>query len=184
MKKKDVLKGIALALPLGLVGFMCLNNSWVLNLTESVPIGLYRSVNTPTQIPKGRLVTVCLRNDAQGQLASSLASFSSGNCSEGMGRLIKVVRGTPHDTVHWSSEGVFVNGQYIEHSKPYEKDSHGHDMPRLRETRFLGDDEYVLMGIHPKSFDSRYLGVFHRSQIQSIIEPIWTKAMPSLNDKP
>ena len=36
----------------------------------------------------------------------------------------------------------------------------------------LGDDEFLVIGDHPLSFDSRYFGIINRHQIDSVVRPL------------
>lgn len=170
--KKSLFIGCCTMLFLGAMT-LSLGDRLVLNVTKSLPVGFYWSVSENSPYRHGDIVTVCLIDDAQGRLAQHYGRLTAGNCPEKVGRLIKIIRGIPHDKVTFADDGVWVNGELIPNSKPFNKDRLGQTLPKLRQTITLNDGEYILMGTHLKSFDSRYLGVFHQEQLQNRLKRIW-----------
>ena len=55
----------------------------------------------------------------------------------------------------------------------FEKDSQGRPLPKIEKT-ILKENEYFLLGDHPQSMDSRYLGVFKAKDILYKVKPVFT----------
>jgi signal peptidase I len=85
---------------------------------------------------------------------------------------LKRVAGVPGDDVRMAPEGVYVNGRLIPESavpadSPYTHYPYG--------TFKLAPDQYLVLGNHPLSWDSRYEGPIPSSLIASTVEPFWTR---------
>jgi conjugative transfer signal peptidase TraF len=80
------------------------------------------------------------------------------------------------DTVTVSEEGVRVNDELLPLSAPFRTDAAGRPMPRFRADRYpLGEAELLLMSdVSGTSFDGRYFGPIHESQIRTVIRPVVT----------
>jgi type IV secretory pathway protease TraF len=85
---------------------------------------------------------------------------------------LKEIVAVPGDTVRWDATGVSVNGRLLDNSaipsdSPYP--------PYPYTTLKLAPDQYVTMGQHPLSFDTRYTGPTPSSLIASTVQPFWTQ---------
>lgn len=116
------------------------------NITPSMPEGIYW-LWPGNQPVKGQ--TVVLRNE------------------------IKVLRGKPGDTVEVSAVGTRVNGgPLIPMSAPILNAPY-HPCPFG--TYKLAEDQYWVLGNHPRSWDSRYLCGVPGSLLGGTAEALWTK---------
>lgn len=145
---------------------------FVFNPTESLPKGLYWRSNDSTP-GKEDIVLVCLRNDDTGRLILKRQYITGSKCPGGIGKILKIVKGVPGDFVEIGRHGISINRKYISGSKPKEHDKKGRAMPTIYVSKYLEAGEYLLVGAHPSSLDSRYLGIFNDSQILSIVKPIF-----------
>ena len=158
---------------LALFGELCwMSNQLVVNFSASIPTGVYRPV-ADTNYAKGDIVAVCLGKSEQSRLAKQHTNLTSGSCKERYGRMIKIIRATAGDIVDFADDGLYVNGERIPDSKPLSHDKHGNPLPKIRGVRVVQSGDYLLMGQHPKSLDSRYLGFFNASQLQYKVKPVW-----------
>lgn len=144
-----------------------------LNVTASVPRGLYRLV--PDAIERGDLVKACLPDRWEVKQALGRHYLMKGVCPSGTSPVLKHVGALAGDSVVISENGIAVNGTYIVGTKPNETDSNGEPLPAVFFAGKLASGEYVLVSENdPKGFDSRYLGVL------KLEDPV--KAVPFLTE--
>ena len=86
---------------------------------------------------------------------------------------LKVIAGLPNDTVRVTKEGSYINGKLWPNSA-IPKDTHGF-VPFPHGTYKLGKHQFWLLGKHPLSWDSRYLGPIPESLISSTAQPLWVE---------
>jgi conjugative transfer signal peptidase TraF len=127
-----------------------------LNLSPSLPLGVYRPVNAP--VTRGAIVVVCLPL-AIGRLARERGYLGYGPCPGHVERLGKRVAAVAGDTVETHAEGVRINGFLIPGSRPLDTDSRGRKLPRPEERIVVQPGELFLLATdNRRSFDSRYFG--------------------------
>lgn len=145
-----------------------------LNITRSIPLGLYLMSTDP--IVKGAYVLWCPPERPEFNLAKERGYIGVGFCPGGYGNMMKKVVASDHDVVSVTDEGVTINGTLLPASQPSEADSMGRPLPRFRVTdHVLAASELLLMSdTNSRSFDARYFGPVHRAHIQSLIYPVWT----------
>lgn len=163
-----LLSTISLALLLASVGFR-------INVTNSIPIGLYRI--TGLKIYKNAFVIFCPEERLAFQQARDRGYIDSGHCSGGYGYLMKKVVATKGDKISVTSEGVFVNHRRLPFSKPLLSDGVKRPLPQWRRIDYqLKKDELLTMTSQSKwSFDARYYGLVHIGQVKGMITPVWIK---------
>jgi len=131
---------------------------WI-NLSPSLPLGVYHTVQSPPL--RGAIVVVCLPR-ALGQFARDRGYLGRGPCAGGAGgveRLGKRIAALAGDTVETSAEGVRINGFAIPESRPLLTDSRGRLLPQRRGRMIVRPGEVFLLSTdHRRSFDSRYFG--------------------------
>jgi len=111
------------------------------NLTESMPLGLYQFSQGNTDITKSDLIVF--------------------NIHQTSDQLLKKVIGVENDHVVVNQEGVFLNGALVANSKIFRFDSKGHPLtPKLLD-KILVKNEIFAMGDHIQSYDSRYFGTVY-----------------------
>lgn len=147
-----------------------------LNLTDSIPIGLYRM--TDIKNLKYAFVLFCPEDKPVFQQARDRGYIDSGLCHGGYGYLMKKVVAIKGDKISITDEGVLVNHRLIPFSKPISADGLGRPLPQWRASDYLlKEDEILTMTSQSAwSFDSRYYGPVHLSQIKGMITPVWIKA--------
>lgn len=134
-----------------------------LNLTPSMPLGLWRIVAT-ADYPRGGTVAVCPPVDA--------SFLPRGSCPLGMQPLLKQIVALPGDEVTVTPSGVSINGGHLlPHSAPLTQTSAGQPLPQQRGTRRLTG--YWLYGTDsPRSFDSRYFGEVPATALGGVVHPV------------
>ena len=81
--------------------------------------------------------------------------------------MAKYIRGVPGDKVTITpDEKIYINDKLVASGMAHLHGAKPKDMRKFFGTRVLGDDEYWVMGTRPMSFDSRYYGPVHRTQIE------------------
>jgi len=144
------------------------------NSTRSIPVGLYWLSSEPVE--KGAYVMFCPPPIGIFEEAKARRYLGAGFCPGGYGYLMKRVLAAKGDAVTITDEGVHVNGELLPHSAPIRVDRNGRLLPRFPAERFtLGGSELLLMSdVSGTSFDGRYFGPIHRSQIKGVIRAVFT----------
>lgn len=144
-----------------------------INLTESIPIGLYRITREAAM--KNAYVFFCPDDREAFRLARNRSYIDHGLYCDGYGYLMKKVVAVSGDTLSVTNEGVFVNHMLIPYSKPKLQDGMNHALPQLQVTNYpLQKDEVMTMTSQSEwSFDGRYYGLVHTRQIKGMLTPIW-----------
>jgi len=144
------------------------------NTTRSIPLGLYWLSERP--IGRSEYVLLCPPQIGVMAEAKRRGYLAAGFCPGDYGYMMKKVLAAESDTVAITDDGVFINGVLQPHSIPRSRDAMGRSMPRYQHREFVvGQQEVLLLSdISATSFDGRYFGPVNRSQIQSVIEPIFT----------
>lgn len=173
LKTKAVAKAIVLVFALLAASTAIFHHFYVINLTESWPLGVYKKTKPTFQ--SGEMVLFCPpENEATG-IAYERQYLKGGLCENGYGYMIKKIAGAPGDFVTVGKSGVFVNGQKIDKSQPREKDGLGRPMPSLTmdEYKLAEHEFFVVSDYNEKSFDSRYMGFIDKRSIKAGLLPVW-----------
>ena len=142
-----------------------------INTTKSIPKGVYRIVNHPPKT--GDYILFCPPEKALFHEALQRGYLNAGFCQGGTGVMMKKIAGESGDRIRINAQGVWINGKKWSQSKPLEKDGARRSLPTIFiEYRTLKQDEYLLMGEHPASFDGRYFGVIQKDSSFKTIQPI------------
>jgi conjugative transfer signal peptidase TraF len=157
-----MLGGAALS---GLVG-------WRVNVTPSLPRGLYRVSHSNAR--RGSLVLVCLPV-AWARYARARHYVPRGDaCPGGVVPVGKHVLAAGGDTVRVTAAGVKWNGVLVPHTRPHAADHRGRPLPTLvGHTFVLRPTEVWLSTASDVGFDSRYVGPVPRTAIIATVRPLW-----------
>ena len=134
----------------------------ILNVTPSVPVGLY--VTSPAELVRGDFVLVAR------DTAAHRAAVAKGLIRPGM-RLLKRVAGLPGNRVCMFGQTVWINGSIKVSSRP--ADGHGRALRTGRGCRVMAAGQLFVLGSYRNSFDSRYFGPICRDDVVSRVVPIW-----------
>ena len=144
------------------------------NVTRSLPIGLYRVVGDAAAVRPGSVVIACLPEE-WGRFALRRKILGPGQCdgnSYGIGKLVVAVEG---DVVDLQRERLEINGVSVPFVRTLERDRLGRTIPHFPwGSHVLGQAQVWLFSPHPGAFDSRYFGPLSTSRIRSVVQPVWT----------
>jgi conjugative transfer signal peptidase TraF len=132
----------------------------VINTSPSVAPGLYlRSASEPTV---GRIIDFPIPDSARPYVQGR-----TGNNGENW-YILKPIAAGPGDRVDTTGEWLVINGHKLAPMPP-STDSSGRPLPRWRNRRMLGPDEFFVFSDRiPNSFDSRCYGPIRREQISAV----------------
>ncbi|HAU0965786.1 TPA: conjugative transfer signal peptidase TraF [Legionella pneumophila] len=172
MKKLSIIIAIFLISTIA-VGSLFHSMSFRINLTESIPVGLYRI--TGTKPLKNAYVIFCPDDRQSFRLAKNRGYIDYGLYCNGYGYLMKKVVAVSGDILSVTNGGVFVNQMLIPYSKPKLQDGMNRSLPQWQVMNYaLQEDEIMTMTSQSEwSFDGRYYGLVHTRQIKGMITPIW-----------
>jgi conjugative transfer signal peptidase TraF len=150
-------------------------SSLAVNVSPSLPLGLYRIVASGPVPVLGSLVLVCLPANVA-NLANTRGYLTRGRCPTGVAPVGKRVAALAGDTVAVTSSGVLVDGRLLARTAPLKTDTRERPLPNLAGyRRILGRGEMWLVGDrHPRSFDSRYFGSVSVGSVIAVVHPLVT----------
>jgi len=138
----------------------------VLNLTPSMPLGVYRAVGGEPVV--GDLVYVNSKS-INGLEVARERGYVVGRT------MIKYLVGKEGDQVTISDQGVAINGILIKNSTIFLRDPAGRDIPSVARSGAIAKGKsWVMSDYNELSFDSRYFGEIASSSIRSRAKPLWT----------
>lgn len=133
---------------------------WLVNETPSLPRGVY--LRTTAAPAPGAIVALAPPASAKPYLAGLGASPEA--------RLLKRIAVGPGDVVcRMGSRLSWSGGEVVALSR----DRRGIALPGWRGCRRLAQDEFVVLGDTPVSFDSRYFGPVRRAAIEGVYVEAW-----------
>jgi conjugative transfer signal peptidase TraF len=142
-----------------------------LNLTNSVPIGLY----VISDGPKARLVEFC-PPEPFGTLSHERGyrERSQFGCPDGARPLLKPVVAMPGDVVDVSLRGIEVNGKLLPHTAALQNDSAGRSIAAwpMGTYEVRKGSIWVASSFNTHSFDSRYFGPVPASAVLHHLRPL------------
>ena len=130
-----------------------------LNLTESIPAGLYReSAPPPRALHRGTIVLACLPIDVA-EFARARSYLPRGSCPGETMPVGKFVIATVGDTVTLCDSGIRINGALLARSLPLLQDRSRRPLPRFARGRYVVAHGTIWLGSQSEAgFDSRYFG--------------------------
>lgn len=159
------------------VAFIFKVNNFIFNVSESLPIGIYKVISKEEKYQRNDYVV------ARIPLREQNFVFSRGYLSYKTGEpktILKKIKGVEGDVFEVKDKNSVVqkNKFLIRNhidvmAEVFEKDSQGRPLPTIEKT-ILKENEYFLLGDHPQSMDSRYLGVFKAKDILYKVKPVFT----------
>lgn len=160
-----------LVLMLGIVAWLA---GARINTTKSIPVGLYWRSSAPAE--KGAYVLFCPPAIDIFTEARSRGYISAGLCPGGLGYMMKRILAAKDDTVSVGEDGVRVNGKLLPFSAQRNVDLAGRPLSRFHVDQYtLGGADVLLMSdVSETSFDGRYFGLIQRSQIETVVRPVFT----------
>jgi len=163
----------AISLCVSIVAVVCWQLGLRVNLTSSLPVGLYRLEGEP--LHRGQIVVFCLDDPEFVHLSRERGYLAAGSCPSGLRPLLKVINGLPGDSVQQCGDMIMVNNHVLAHTKILGRDSQGRTMPRshLLPGVIPVGKALLLSQHHDGSFDSRYFGLVPIVSLRPV-EPVIT----------
>jgi len=145
-----------------------------INTTKSIPVGFYQTSNAP--IEKSAYVMFCPPPTGLFDKAMERGYIGAGYCPGGYGFMMKKILAAKKETVTINGDGVYINGQLVPQSHPFKADAAGRPLPSFQiDNHTLDDSELLLMSdVSSTSFDGRYFGLISRTQVTTVIRPLYT----------
>jgi len=163
-----------------LVASFALSRVMKLNLTASMPIGLY-ALHPAAAIYRGAIVIACPPMAAQrigvanGYLAPARGSLPQSNCAAGSAPLLKYAIALAGDEIEINAHGLSLNGRLLDSQTLARVDQSGRALAAMRSGRYrLHKDEVWLYSPARYSWDSRYFGPAKLRDVLGTATPIWT----------
>jgi conjugative transfer signal peptidase TraF len=146
-----------------------------INLTPSMPIGLWAIATIRGAPTRGDTVAACLPGDMMPREAMRRGYVAAGSCRDGTEPLVKPVMAIAGDLVTVSPGGISVNTKPIATTTPLDRDEAGRPLRAMPigSYRVPRDELWVLSGHDPWSYDSRYFGAVPLSNVIGIARPLW-----------
>lgn len=141
-----------------------------INLTPSMPLGLYRIADSPAQ--RGDIVALC-PPAFWGDLGKNRGYTGDGLCPDGSRQLLKFLVGIEGDNICVGPEGITVNGTPQPHSARQTQDRHGRSIISLLESGIIPPEQVLVLAPVSFSFDGRYFGFVPAASLLKI-QPILT----------
>jgi conjugative transfer signal peptidase TraF len=129
-----------------------------LNVSPSVPLGLYRLHRVPDHLDRGMLVVVPVPTSVQAWQSRWLP-------------LLKPIAGLPGEVMCIDDEGLWINGHWY---GPMLMEAAGRPLPRLRGCSTVQRDEVVVASDAYHSLDARYFGPVPISSLSAMATPLLT----------
>ena len=143
-------------------------NNYILNISQSLPIGIYQKIdNHDYKIDDYVIVKV---PEEYKEFMYSRGYMGTDEFSAKT--MLKKIKGVNGDSFEIIGEDLIKNDTEIL-AKILNKDSKGRNLPKISKIT-LKNGEYFLLGEHPYSLDSRYLGKFEEKDILYKVRPIIT----------
>ena len=140
-----------------------------LNLTASLPLGLYIATDQPTDY-----VAFCLGGQPE-KIALARQYITSGHCPGGGTPLLKLIVARPSDSVTYSHAGIAVNGKLLPNTAPQLRDALGRPLATYPFGTYAVPHGtfWVASSYDGRSFDARYWGPLPSSAIRLHLRPLW-----------
>lgn len=137
-----------------------------INVTPSMPIGLWIVQPLTSKPERGLIVAIC----ADRGPSSPVAGAHGLSCPDGHPLLLKPVAAIPGDHVSVGEAGLSVNGKSLPDSRA--RPVTGPQAMPFGHYTVADGEIWVIATGHPRSYDSRYLGPLPISNIRGRASPI------------
>jgi conjugative transfer signal peptidase TraF len=145
------------------------------NITASMPIGIWRVTPPPPELVRGMIVVYCLEDRATVSMALERRYVGPGRCPGGAEPLLKPVVAVAGDIVTVTPSGISVNGSLLTSSSPLTADPAGRPLAgAFGEFQVSPGEVWVLSHYSTLSFDSRYSGPVRTENITGLAYPVLT----------
>ena len=184
MKAFDMAKGRGfarrrwkfLACAFGIAAGACALAAWAgrnvsINMSASLPGHVYIRSSRP--LARGEIVNWCPEDPRVIAILRTITPYrtsESARCRSGEMPLLKIVRAMPGDRVRANGLGrITVNGEIVPATAP----NPFLPLPAWKFDGVIPEGRILLYGLNPDSFDSRYLGMFPASGVESVMVKVF-----------
>lgn len=146
-----------------------------LNLSSSIPWGIYKVSNTP--LVRGDIVEYCPPNNAILRLAKDRGYLLNGfSCPNFYSPIFKPIAAIAGDEIIINDGGVWVNGIWLTNSNPSHKDGKGRVLipQNILKSKVSEGQVFLISTYSNRSFDGRYIGSVPAAGIKAKLLPIYT----------
>lgn len=155
-----------------LMGIIFLAKNTYKNITPSVKLGYYIGVPFFYKIKRNDFIIFCLHKSIYINNLEQLHLIMNNQCDNKMPYFIKRVIAIAKDKISINESGIYLNDQLIKQTKPL-KYFYGQRLTHTNVVDYrLKDNEFVVIGNTPNSYDSRYFGIVNKKDIIRIAYPI------------
>ena len=140
------------------------------NFSQSAPRGIYQIVGqAPT---RGALIAACLPT-AVADFGRARGYLGAGDCPGGTQPVLKTVGAVAGDRIELAPDGVAVNGIHVLARAIETRDSAARALPHVAFGSYrVAADEVWLLGLHGRSWDSRYFGPIPLEAVLGVARPV------------
>jgi len=140
-----------------------LPKSYYLNLSPSVPLGVYR-IAPPATLAAGDLVVFDPPEGTQPYI------YGRRWLPDGW-PLIKYVGALAGETFSVEGASFYINNRYI--GTVYDRDDEGRTLPKITGTHTVEPGMFLPVSPYSRSFDGRYFGTVPVNSIKGKASPLW-----------
>jgi conjugative transfer signal peptidase TraF len=149
---------VALILGLSLVALALHFASLAINVTGSMPVGIYHIERSNRTAAKGDIVQLCA-DPAVAAVARRLDYLPHGSCPSDTAPMLKIVAAVAGDAVEVRDDAVIVGEHRLRGSATQARDSQGRSLQHFPRGLYrMRSGEIWLWTPNPLSWDSRYYG--------------------------
>ena len=142
-----------------------LQKHYYLNVSSSVPFGIYR-ITPPSVISIGDLVVFEAPQRVRAYIYGSRLLPPDWP-------LIKYVGALSGDTYSVEKASIYINRRLI--GPVYDRDNEGNRLPHISGTHTVESGTFLPLSAHvTRSFDGRYFGTVEMASIRGKALPVWT----------
>lgn len=142
------------------------------NVTPSVPLGIWKIVELKRPARRGDQVFVCPPLSGMFREGWNRGYLRRGLCAGGVAPLIKTVLATSGQLVS-IDRFVWIDGELVPHSRLMASDGEGRPLS-AHAGGLVPPGEVYLHSNSPGSFDSRYFGPLPTTSILGLAKEVWT----------
>lgn len=161
---------------LGAAGLLRRAGIWI-NLSPSMPVGLYRSralAGSGTGLRRGVIVAACLPEQVVAW-GRARGYVPRGRCPDGAAPVGKPIFAVAGDTVTATESGLGRDRGLVPDTRSLARDRAGRSLPRLAPGSYpVEPGQLWLVSTYvAASWDSRYYGPVPSARVIAILQPLW-----------
>ena len=143
-----------------------------INLSRSLPLGVYARTNDP----HARLIEFCPAEPFAAESSARGYRTHGTACPDGALPVLKPVVAVAGDRVVLAADGIRVNGRLLQQTAPLYLDAVGRGLRPWPFGSYLVEQGsvWVASTFNRGSYDSRYMGPIRGNQIRARLRPLWT----------